>query len=493
MLLSQLKAALLKCDSLYDKEIEVTGITSDSRQVREGSLFVALKGYTVDGHDYMNQAAQSGAAAALVEVPNQEVRIPQLIVPDSRRASAILADVYFRHPSMRLKMIGVTGTNGKTTVTHLIEQVLQWNGYKTGLLGTIGKRIGGVTTAVANTTPEAVEVQSILAEMADNACDYGIMEVSSHALELGRVSGTKYRTAVFTNLSQDHLDFHETMDNYRAAKGKLFSRLGNSFADRSDQMSYAVLNADDSTFAYLTQQTVGEYISYGIEQDADVRASNVKVAASGVKFHVNSFAGDTEVQLRLTGRFNVYNALAAMAAALIEGIPLDKVVSALEAIEGIPGRLEPVRGADFTVLVDYSHTPDSLANALATVREFARGRIVTVVGCGGDRDKGKRPKMARVAADFSHMTVLTSDNPRTEDPDAILDDMEQGVQKSDAYIRITDRRKAIEYAIEAARPNDVVLIAGKGHETYQIIGRTKHHFDDREVAREAVSKAQRSL
>lgn len=489
MLLAELQEVLLKSKIVGRPDTEFNSITTDSRRVTTGSLFIAIRGYTVDGHRFVAAAKAAGATAALVEELVPDVDLAQVVVPDTKRASAIVADYFYGHPSRQLKVIGVTGTNGKTTVTHLIEKILQDAGFRTGLLGTIGKRIAGVTTDVVNTTPEAVEVHAVLAEMVEAQCNYAVMEVSSHALELGRVAGVRYHTAVHTNVTQDHLDFHGTMDKYRAAKGKLFSRLGNSFGGNRGEMTYGVLNADDNTFSYFTEQLVGEFISYGIDEEADVQATDVVVTASGVSFHVVTLWGEADVRLQLTGRFNVYNALAAIAVCLIEAIPLNNIVAALESLPGIPGRLERVLGHhDFSVLIDYSHTPDSLDNALSTIGEFAGKRIITVVGCGGDRDKGKRPLMARVAVDHSHLVFLTSDNPRTEDPERILDDMEEGVRSANNYRRITDRRGAIEAAITEAEPGDVILIAGKGHETYQIIGRNKIHFDDREVAKEAIAK-----
>jgi UDP-N-acetylmuramoyl-L-alanyl-D-glutamate--2,6-diaminopimelate ligase len=489
LLLSQLRKALLKCEVIHPVEVEVTGITSDSRMVRPGDLFVAQRGYTVDGHDFAAEAVRRGAGAVLCERAIPDISVPQLRVPDSHLAAAIVADVFYRHPSTKLSVIGVTGTNGKTTVTHLIERILRDAGHKTGLIGTLGSRIDGRTREGVNTTPEAVQLQSLLAEMVDAGCDYAVMEVSSHALEERRVAGTRYHVAVFTNLTQDHLDYHKTMDNYRAAKGKLFSRLGNSYGDTPHQSAYAVLNADDPASTYMREQTVVETVTYGIEQAADVRAEDVHIAPDGARFRVRSFAGDADVHLRLTGRFNVYNALAAFSVGLIEGISPAAIAASLGAVPGIPGRLEAVEaGQPFTVLVDYSHTPDSVQNALLTVREFAKGRVICVVGCGGDRDKTKRPLMAETACRYADWTILTSDNPRTEDPEAILDDMEAGVRDfSDRYERITDRQEAIERAIQLAAPDDVVLIAGKGHETYQIIGHTKHPFDDRAVARAAIA------
>jgi UDP-N-acetylmuramoyl-L-alanyl-D-glutamate--2,6-diaminopimelate ligase len=358
------------------------------------------------------------------------------------------------------------------------------------LIGTLGVRIGDTLVEGVNTTPEAVELQRTMAEMVEAGCSHCVMEVSSHALELRRVAGIRFRTAVFTNLTQDHLDFHGTMERYQAAKGKLFSRLGNTYGDTREEMAYAVVNADDPVGAFMAEQAVVETVTYGLSEGADVRAEAVRLNAAGAWFRVKTFAGDADVRLRLTGRFNVYNALAAIAVGLVEGLPVADVAESLSEVPGIPGRLEPVdAGQPFAVLVDYAHTPDSLENALRTVREFAAGRVITVVGCGGDRDKGKRPLMARTAVELSDLVLLTSDNPRTEDPERILDDMEAGLADAPRrWERITDRRQAIERAVELAVPGDVILIAGKGHETYQIIGHTKHHFDDREVAREAVRR-----
>ncbi|RIV28210.1 UDP-N-acetylmuramoyl-L-alanyl-D-glutamate--2,6-diaminopimelate ligase [Alicyclobacillaceae bacterium I2511] len=488
MRLTVLRRALLKVKTSGFVDVEITKITSDSRRACPGALFTAIRGYTVDGHDFVDAAVAAGAVAVMVERPIVGLTVPQLVVPDCRLASAILADVFYGHPSNQLRMIGVTGTNGKTTVTHLIERVLTNAGHHVGLYGTIGKRIGDVTEEVLNTTPEAVDLQGIIHEMVEQGCTYGVMEVSSHALELRRVAGTRYHIAVFTNFTQDHLDFHKTMDAYLAAKGKLFSRLGNTYGDNRGSMCYAVLNRDDPAYPYLQEQSVMECITYGVHADSDFRASNILVQAEGTRFTVATPAGLWPIQLALTGRFNVYNALAALAVGWLEEIPMPQVIAALQQVAGIPGRLERVNaGQPFTILVDYSHTPDSLDNALHTVREFSRNRVVCVVGCGGDRDKGKRPQMAKIACELCDTVILTSDNPRTEAPESILDDMEAGVQgRYENYRRLTDRQQAIEWAIQHAAPDDVLLIAGKGHESYQIIGREKHYFDDREVAKTAV-------
>jgi len=491
--LSQIIQSLLKFRMTSNEDVEISHITSDSRHVKPGALFVAIPGYTNDGHTFLPAAVQAGAVAALVERVVDGLTIPQIVVPDVRLSAAIAANQFYRQPSTQLNVIGVTGTNGKTTVAHLIEAVLTAAGKNPGLLGTVGKRIGGVTLEVQNTTPDSVDLQAVLAEMVDAGCTHCVMEVSSHALELRRDAGTKYHIAAFTNLTQDHLDFHGTMENYLFAKGKLFSRLGNQYGQTRDESSFTVINTDDPAAAYLRSQTVCEGLTYGIDSDdADVRATNIDVRAHGAAFHLTTPFGETDVQLQLTGRFNVYNALCAIAVGLIEQIPLPVITAALSGVSGVAGRLQPVlAGQPFTVFVDYAHTPDSLQKALQTVREFASARVITVVGCGGDRDTSKRPLMAQVALTHSDVAIYTSDNPRTEDPERILDDMEAGVVRStNPYVRITDRKTAIAHAIDMAADGDVVLIAGKGHEDYQIVGNLKMHFDDREVAYEAISARQ---
>jgi len=498
MLLSAILEPLLKYKTVSWADVDITDVTADSRCVRTGSLFIARSGSTVDGyrdgHDYATEAVAAGAAAVLVERSLPGLTGPQIIVPSTRFASAIVAAEFHRHPSRSLRMIGVTGTNGKSTTTYLIEYILQQQGHNVGVLGTIGKRLNGQTIESANTTPEAVGLQSVLREMVDAGCQYGVMEVSSHALEQCRVAGTHYAIAVFTNLSQDHLDYHGSMESYRAAKGKLFSRLGNDYASTKADQSFAVLNADDAAFSYMQSQTVVQTVSYGIQQDADVRAHQLEITAEGARFRVETFAGQADITLPLTGRFNVYNALAAIAVGLVEGLSIDAIANALSSAPGVPGRFEKVdEGQPYHVLVDYSHTPDSVQNALDTIAEFATGRILTVVGCGGDRDKTKRPLMAQIAVSRSDLTLLTSDNPRTENPESILDDMEVGAlqamacgQRAGNYIRLVNRKEAISHAISLALPGDVILIAGKGHETYQIVGQTKTDFDDRAVARQAI-------
>ncbi|GIO39156.1 UDP-N-acetylmuramoyl-L-alanyl-D-glutamate--2,6-diaminopimelate ligase [Paenibacillus antibioticophila] len=491
MLLKDLSTYMAASEIRGNENTELSGVAIDSRKVIQGDLFICLPGHTVDGHDYAGKAKEAGAAALVVQRWLEDCPLPQLKVKDSRLAMAVLGNVFFSHPSTGMKVIGVTGTNGKTTTTYLIERILQDQGQNTGLIGTIQRRYGGQTFAMSGTTPESLDLQQYLREMKDAETAYCVMEVSSHALDQGRVKGTKFRTAVFTNLTQDHLDYHKSMEEYRGAKGLLFARLGNTLGVDAEERSYAVLNADDPASAYFAKLTAVETITYGVEQASDIRASQIKITAKGTSFHVDTFRGSCDIQLRMVGKFNVYNALAAISATLLEDIPLAEIKRSLEAVEGVEGRVEAVdAGQPFAVIVDYAHTPDGLENVLNTVNEFAEGKVITVFGCGGDRDRTKRPVMGKIAARLSGYVLVTSDNPRTEDPLLILQDIEQGLKEdqvpSERYELIADRREAIRKAVEMAGPSDVVLIAGKGHETYQIIGKEVHDFDDRLVAKEAI-------
>jgi UDP-N-acetylmuramoyl-L-alanyl-D-glutamate--2,6-diaminopimelate ligase len=486
MLLRDLLVPLLPVRVTGDDSLEITGLTADSRKVKPGTLFVCLKGFTVDGHMFAAKAVEQGAVAILAE---EDVDVPATVVrvPDTRRAMAMLADRFYGSPTRELKLIGVTGTNGKTTTTHLIDKILRDREKKTGLIGTIHMRIGDQFEELKNTTPDAIDLQQSFRRMRDIDTEYAIIEVSSHALELGRVRGCDVHTAVFTNLTQDHLDYHKTMENYRYAKSLLFSQLGNSYDPNRPKT--AVLNADDEASKLYATVTSARVITYGIDQPADVRAEEIEITSRGTSFTVHTFAGSIRLNLRLIGKFNVYNALAAIAVTLAEGVQLSDIKASLEAVTGVSGRFESVdAGQPFTVVVDYSHTPDSLENALVTVKEFAKGRIFCIVGCGGDRDRTKRPIMAQIATKYADLAVLTSDNPRSEEPQAILDDMLAGLADvaTDRYTTFVDRREAIRFAVSQAQENDVILIAGKGHETYQIIKGQVLPFDDREVAREAI-------
>ncbi|AIQ64967.1 UDP-N-acetylmuramoylalanyl-D-glutamate--2,6-diaminopimelate ligase [Paenibacillus stellifer] len=490
MKLEELSSCLAAARLYGDSGTEITDLQVDSRKVKPGDLFICLPGFTVDGHDYAPQAAAAGAAALVVE-RRLDLELPQIVVGDSRFAMALLSNVFFSSPSSRMKMIGVTGTNGKTTTTYLIERILEDHGVKTGLIGTIQMRYGGVSYPMPRTTPESLELQRHLHDMVTQGVESCVMEVSSHALEQGRVKGTDFRTAIFTNLTQDHLDYHHTMEEYRAAKGLFFSRLGNALSPRKEERKYAVLNADDEASVYFAAQTAAETITYGIDSEADVRASQISITGKGTSFHVDTFRGSADISLKMVGKFNVYNALAAVTACLLEDISLEDIKRSLESVPGVSGRVEAVEeGQPYTVVVDYAHTPDGLENVLKTVNEFAEGKVLTVFGCGGDRDKTKRPLMGKIAAKYSDHVLVTSDNPRTENPDAILKDIEAGLIEDGVergrYELIVDRREAIGKAVDMASPGDVVLIAGKGHETYQLIGGAVLDFDDRIVAKEAI-------
>lgn len=489
MLLSEAAKLLITSRIHGDPAAEFSGMEVDSRKVQQGDLFICLPGFTVDGHDFADKAVNQGAVALVVERV-LELDVPQLVVSSCRQAMAVLSDTFFNHPSRRLNMIGVTGTNGKTTTSYLIERIMNDHHINTGLIGTIEMRYNGQSIPMPRTTPEALELQRLLGKMADDGVQCCVMEVSSHALEQGRVKGTDYRTAVFTNISQDHLDYHHTMDEYIAAKGLFFARLGNSYGQPRER-KYAVLNIDDPAADYFRRITAADVITYGVEQEADVRASQIAITSAGTTFHVDTFRGSADITLKMVGTFNVYNALAALTAALIEDVTLEQIAASLERIPGVDGRVELVdAGQPFAVIVDYAHTPDGLDNVLSTIKEFAEQRVITVFGCGGDRDRTKRPLMGKVAATYSDYTFITSDNPRTEEPLSILNEIQTGLQEdripTERYELIVDRRTAIQKAVEMAQPGDVLLIAGKGHETYQIIGTEVIDFDDRLVAKEAI-------
>ncbi|GMB08555.1 UDP-N-acetylmuramoylalanyl-D-glutamate--2,6-diaminopimelate ligase [Thermolongibacillus altinsuensis] len=463
----------------------ITSIEMDSREVKKGSLFVCIQGFTVDGHDFAKQAVDHGAVAVIAEKP-LDLPVPVIQVKDSRRAMAVLADAFYGQPTHRLHLIGVTGTNGKTTTTHIIERIFRNAHKKTGLIGTINIKIGDETYDVKNTTPESLILQKTFKKMVDEQVDVAVMEVSSHALHMGRVHGCDFDVAVFTNLTQDHLDYHQTMDHYRWSKGLLFAQLGNRF--NHERPKFAVLNEDDPASSEYKKSTAATIITYGIDQKSDIMAKNIQMTTSGTTFDLVTPIDTVRVRTKLIGKFSVYNILAAVAACLVSRIPLTTIVETIEQIEGVPGRFEVVdEGQNFTVIVDYAHTPDSLENVLKTIRQFAERRVFVVVGCGGDRDRTKRPLMGQIAAQYGDVPIFTSDNPRSEDPLAILKEMEAGVSGKNV-LSIVDRKEAITYAIDHAQEGDVVLIAGKGHETYQIIGDQVLHFDDRLVAREAIRR-----
>ncbi|MBS4207715.1 UDP-N-acetylmuramoyl-L-alanyl-D-glutamate--2,6-diaminopimelate ligase [Bacillus sp. FJAT-50079] len=467
---------------LPDENPDIISITNDHRKVEPGSLFICVNGHVVDGHEFAKGAEENGAVAIVAEKP-LDVSVPVIQVNDTKRILPILANQFYEHPTKQLHLIGITGTNGKTTTSHLLETIFRDAGRTTGLIGTINMKIGDRVIESKNTTPDGIVLQSIFQEMVRENVNTAIMEVSSHALVQGRVNGCEYDVAVFTNLSQDHLDYHQTMDEYRRAKGLLFSRQGNTY--EANNPKFAILNNDDQASEHYKVDAAAHVMTYGINNQADFHAADITLTNSGTSFTLTSPEGVQKVQLKLMGTFNIYNALASIAAAYVSNIPLDSIIRSLENVTGVPGRFEPVDGGqDFPVIVDYAHTPDSLENVLKTIKQFAKKRIFAIVGCGGDRDKTKRPLMAEIACMYATNPIFTSDNPRSEDPLAILADMEKGAKGQ--YQIISDRKEAIKQAIQMASGDDVILIAGKGHETYQIIGEHVFDFDDRLVALEAL-------
>jgi len=468
------------------ENVDIKGMTYDSRHVEPGDLFFCLPGAKADGHDFATQALARGAAAFVVERELPLEGATQIIVADSRKTMAALAAIFYGHPARQLRMIGVTGTNGKTTTTYLIKAILEKAGLGVGLIGTIQSLIGERVIPVRNTTPESLDLQHLLRRMVDAKLEYAVMEVSSHALSIGRVAGCEYDTAVFTNLTRDHLDFHRTFDNYAAAKALLFAGLGKNAHKQGAKT--AVINLDDDYGTFMAGQTTVSVLTYGVERDGMIRAENVQVTARGTSFTAVTPRGEIELRLKITGMFNVYNVLAAIGAALAEGIAPETIKMALEEFNSVAGRFELVEaGQDFAVVVDYAHTPDGLENILQTAKKFVQGKIIVVFGCGGDRDRTKRPIMGALAARYADFTVITSDNPRSEEPVSIMREIEKGLKeegiRSDQYIMIADRTEAIRAAINRAQTDDIVLIAGKGHETYQILKERTIPYDDREVAR----------
>ncbi|BBH24863.1 UDP-N-acetylmuramoyl-L-alanyl-D-glutamate--2,6-diaminopimelate ligase [Paenibacillus baekrokdamisoli] len=478
-----------------DTDVEISGININSQHLKPGELFVCIPGipgFQEDRHKFIDEAIKAGAAALVLE-RDVYVDVPTVKVSDARYALAVLSAHFYGYPSLDLKLIGVTGTNGKTTTSYMIESIFAQAGYRTGLMGNIGTKIGSTMFETDINTQDPNRLQSNLSKMKENSTDFCVMEVTSQGLHMGRVLGCEFRTAVFTNLTQDHLNYHGTMESYLAAKGLLFSRMGNSFSADPSKRKFAVLNADDEASKYLKSVTGAQVVTYGINNLADVMAKDIQLTSKGTKFNLLSFAGKTSIELKMIGKFNVYNALAAISAALVEQVPLDVIQQGVAELVSVSGRMEVVdKGQDFLVLADYAHTPDGLDKALSTLRDFAEKKIVTVFGCGGDRDRTKRPIMGELAAKYSDFVIITSDNPRTEDPNGILKDIQRGLIDSqapvDSYELIVDRRQAINRAIEVASSGDIVIIAGKGHETYQILKDETIHFDDREEAREAIRK-----
>ena len=459
-----------------DLDTVVTGVCFDTRKLRAGELFVANKGYQWDGHLFIEEAVLKGAACVICENAPQ-VKTQFVLVRNTREALAAISAAWFRYPASGLKMIGVTGTNGKTTVTSLIKRVIEeCTGRPVGLIGTNGNMIGDKVFETEYTTPESYGIHEFLDMAAGEGCRYIVMEVSSHALQLGRVYGIDFEVGVFTNLTPDHLDFHDSMEEYAGAKAVLFSHSRN-----------AVINIDDGYAPLMIENSTGNVFTYAIEDStADLVAKNIKLSADKVEFCVLTIGNLIRVELPVPGVFSVYNALAVTSAVMLLGFEIGQVASALQSCGGVKGRVEVVpTGCDHTVLIDYAHTPDALSNIISAARGFTRHRVVTLFGCGGDRDRKKRPLMGEIAARLSDFVIVTSDNPRTEEPGAIINEILAGMESTETpKIVIENRREAIYWALENAQPGDVLILAGKGHETYQIFGKEKRHFDEREVVAE---------
>jgi UDP-N-acetylmuramoyl-L-alanyl-D-glutamate--2,6-diaminopimelate ligase len=469
-----------------DSSIDVTGVAYDSRMVEPGHVFVALKGAQADGTAFLQQALDRGAVAVVSEQPPPAgVRVPWAVVPDGRLALAQLAAAFFRHPSAELQVVGITGTNGKTTTAYLVSSIFEAAGISCGMLGTVVYRIGEELRDATRTTPEAPDIQRLLREMVDVGSGACAMEVSSHALALRRVDEVSFAAGVFTNLTRDHLDFHGHMEEYFQAKRRLFEMLPRD--------GPAVLNVDDPRGRSLVG-IVGRPVTYAIGRPADITPGPLSFSLGGSAFDVRTPRGALHLRSRLVGRPNVYNVLAAVATGVALDLPFDAIERGVEALDGVPGRFQIVSSeADgVTVVVDYAHTDDALRNLLETARPLTSGRLITVFGCGGDRDRTKRPLMGAVAGRLSDLVIVTSDNPRSEDPGKIIEEIQRGItpdsrrDRGPRLLAIVDRQEAIARAIELARSGDVVLVAGKGHEKYQVIGDQALAFDDAAVAREAL-------
>ena len=462
--------AVLECTA--DPELEIENVYYDSRRVTPGSLFVAVSGFASDGNRFIPMAMDKGAVA-VVTAKKPEMDVPYVLVKADRLALALLGCNFFDHPAKSMTMIGVTGTNGKTSVTLLLKQVLEKVlGAKVGLIGTMANMVGDEVIPTERTTPESFDLQALFARMRHAGCTHVVMEVSSHAVTLERIGGTHFDIAAFTNLTEDHLDFHKTMEAYCDAKAELFRR-----CDK------AVMNADDSYSGRMRSAASCPVVTTSVSGQADLTARDLELLAEGISFTAVCGEEAVPVQLPIPGRFTVYNALTVLGIAKQLGISLNDCAEALKAVEGVKGRIEvvPTPETPYSVLIDYAHTPDGLENVLSSVKDFCKGRLIAVFGCGGDRDPIKRPIMGEIGVKLSDIAIITSDNPRTEDPMAIIEDILKGVkQEYGEYIVMEDRRAAIRYAMDIAEKDDIIVLAGKGHETYQDIGGHKYHLDERE-------------
>jgi UDP-N-acetylmuramoyl-L-alanyl-D-glutamate--2,6-diaminopimelate ligase len=473
MKLGQLLAGVNVLAANVNMDMEISSVAYDSRKVTEGSLFVAITGFATDGNKYIPMALEKGAKV-IVTAQKQPESVPYVLVESDRLALAQLGANFFDHPGNAMKLIGVTGTNGKTSTTLLLKHVLETTvGAKVGLMGTMENMVGQTVIPTERTTPESFELQALLAQMRDAGCTHAIMEVSSHAIALDRVAGLHYEVAAFTNLTEDHLDFHKTMEHYCDTKAELFRRCNK-----------AVANRDDDWFDRITENATCRLLTTSVKGGADLSAENLELLSDGISFTALYNGEKVAVRLPIPGKFTVYNALSVLGCAIQLGIPLADAAAALDSAKGVKGRVEvvPTPGTDYTVLIDYAHTPDGLENVLSSVKGYCKGRLIAVFGCGGDRDPVKRPIMGKIGVDIADFAIITSDNPRTEDPGKIIQDILKGVNSAkNNYEIIENRPKAIQHAMDIAGKNDIIVLAGKGHETYQEICGVKHHLDEREV------------
>lgn len=467
-------------------DMEIDSVAYDSRKTRQGVLFVCIEGTVVDGHQYIKDAIENGARAFLVQKP---VEVPEGItvieIEDTRYGLAYVSDAFFGYPSTKLNLIGITGTKGKTTTTYMVKSILEAASHKIGLIGTVANLIGEEILYTSRTTPESYDLQNLFSDMVEKNVDTTVMEVSSQGLELHRVAKCDFDVGVFTNFSRDHIGpkEHATLEEYFNAKAKLFK-----------MCKQAVINIDNEHGRKMAELAECKVYTYGFGESADIRATDIVKKTAYTYFKVTSPWGSTVIETNLQGEFNVYNALAAIGSCcLIPGVTMEHVKAGLANVS-VPGRMEAVpTGKNYSVLIDYAHTPDSLEKVLSTVREFAHGRVVSLFGCGGDRDRGKRPAMGTISGNIADFTIITSDNPRTEDPERIINDIEVGLQKTNGkYIKITDRRQAIKFALENGQDGDIIILAGKGHETYQQFKDKTIHFDEREVVAELLEELQKN-
>lgn len=465
-------------------ECEIGELKYDSRQVKPGDVFVAITGFETDGHKYIPKAIELGASVIVCEsIPEGGIAAPYIRVASSRRVLAQMAANYFDHPASSMTMVGITGTNGKTTTTYLLKTILEVQGYTVGLIGTNQNMIGAQVLPTERTTPESFELQKLFAQMRDAGCTHVLMEVSSHSLVLDRVYGIPFAVGAFTNLTQDHLDFHKTMEAYRDAKALLFH-----------QCDIGVTNIDDEAGRYMQAQKACPFLTYGETDASDLHAEHIQLHADSIHFDCVAADETVPVTLGIPGQFTVYNALCALSCAKALGVSVSAAAAALRRAHGVKGRVEVVpTDTDYTVLIDYAHSPDGVENVLKAARAFTKGRLIGLFGCGGDRDRTKRPKMGAIAAQLSDLCIVTSDNPRTEKPEAIIDDILEGMKDTTTpYEVIVNRPEAIWHALDIAKAGDTIVLMGKGHETYQEINHVKHHLDEREVVAQYFANKKKS-